>query len=153
MDIRAGVIAAVLLAVAGAFFSVRSGIKTIQYARKLTFYRLRQQRTISGWRLVGLGIFLVMLSGFLAFYGEPVAYTYFPPSPTASVTPSITPIPSITLSPTITSTPTLTETPSVTDTATVTPTPFLPPAIEALFESVVTPNPGAVFSPIQFTRN
>jgi type VI secretion system secreted protein VgrG len=41
----------------------------------------------------------------------------------------------------------------VTDTPTITPTPFIPPAIEALFESVVTPNPNAVFSPLQFTVN
>jgi hypothetical protein len=39
----------------------------------------------------------------------------------------------------------------VTDTPTITPTPFIPPAIEALFESVVTPNPNAVFSPLLFS--
>jgi type VI secretion system secreted protein VgrG len=50
-------------------------------------------------------------------------------------------------------TPTITDTPSVTDTATVTPTPFIPPAIEALFESDITPNPGAVFSQLDFTLN
>ena len=48
-------------------------------------------------------------------------------------------------------TPTITNTPSTTDTPTITPTPFIPPAIEALFESDVTPNPAAIFSPIQFT--
>jgi hypothetical protein len=153
MDIRAGIIAAVLLAAAGAFISVRSGVKTIQYARKLTFYRLRQQRTQSGLRMLGLGVFLLLISLMLAFYGEPVAYQYFPPSPTASLTPTITLVPTITLSPTITLTPTVTDTPSVTDTATITPTPFIPPAIEALFESVTTPNPAAVFSPIQFTED
>jgi hypothetical protein len=49
--------------------------------------------------------------------------------------------------------PTITDTPSVTDTATVTLTPFIPPAIEVLFESEITPNPNAVFSPLQFTLN
>jgi hypothetical protein len=41
----------------------------------------------------------------------------------------------------------------VTDTPTITPTPFVPPAIEALFESEVTPNPNAVFSQLQFTKD
>jgi hypothetical protein len=62
-------------------------------------------------------------------------------------------LPTITLSPTITLTPTITDTPSVTDTPTITPTPFVPPVIEALFVSEVTPNPAAVFSPLQFTRD
>jgi hypothetical protein len=57
----------------------------------------------------------------------------------------------MTLSPTITLTPTITDTPSVTDTPTITPTPYIPPAIEALFSSEVTPNPDAVFSPLQFS--
>jgi len=39
----------------------------------------------------------------------------------------------------------------VTDTPTITSTPFIPPAIEAIFTSEVTPNPNAVFSPLQFT--
>ncbi len=153
MDIHAGIIAAIILAAAGALISVRSGIKTIQYARKLTFYKLRQQRTTSGWRLLGFGILLVLLGAWLAFYGEPTAYQVFPPSPTASLTPTASLVPTITLSPTLTLSPTVTDTPSITDTPTITPTPFLPPAIEALFESVVTPNPAAVFSPLQFTED
>jgi hypothetical protein len=153
MDIHAGVVAAVVLAALGAILTARSGLKTIQYARKLTFYRLRQQRSRSGWRLIGSALILGILGAILAFYGEPVAYQYFPPSPTASLTPTITLVPTMTLSPTITLSPTVTDTPSVTDTPTITPTPFLPPAIEALFESVVTPNPAAVFSPLLFTEN
>jgi type VI secretion system secreted protein VgrG len=60
-------------------------------------------------------------------------------------------VPSLTLSPTITPTPTLTDTPSVTDTATVTTTPFLPIFIEAAFTSIVTPNPEASFSALEFS--
>jgi hypothetical protein len=54
------------------------------------------------------------------------------------------------VSPTITLTPTITDTPLVSDTPTGTPTPYLPLAVEAGFISVVTPNPDAVISPIQF---
>ena len=130
---------------------MRSGLRLIQSARRLTFYRLRRQRNRSGWRLFILGIFLLALSIWLGRFGEPIAYQYFPPSPTISLTPTITPIPSITLTPTITLSPTITNTPSVTDTPTPTSTPFVPPAIEALFSGVVTPNPDAVFSPLQFS--
>jgi type VI secretion system secreted protein VgrG len=80
-----------------------------------------------------------------------MAYVYFPPSPTPSMTPTITPTPTITLTPTITVPPTMTLTPSVSDTPTPTLTPFLPVAIESLFQGEVTPNPDAVFTSIQFS--
>jgi hypothetical protein len=151
MDIRAGIFTTILLAVLAALIFFRGGIRSIQSARKLTFYRLRQQRMSSGWRMLFAGLLLSFFAIWLGRFGEPIAYRYFPPSPTASLTPTITPIPSITLSPTITLVPTITDTPSVTDTPTITPTPFVPPAIEALFQSIVTPNPDAVFSPLQFS--
>jgi hypothetical protein len=151
MDIRAGIFTTILLAVLAALIFFRVGIRSIQSARKLTFYRLREKRMSSGWRMLVAGVLLLLFSVWLGRFGEPIAYRYFPPSPTPSLTPSITPIPSITLSPTITLTPTITNTPSVTDTPTITPTPYVPPAIEALFDSQVTPNPDAVFSPLQFS--
>jgi hypothetical protein len=151
MDIRAGVITAAILAVVGAYFSLRAGLRTIRSARKLTFYRLRVERNIAGWRLVGLTFLLLGFSGWLAVFGQPVVYQYFPPSPTPSVTPTRTEIPTKTVSPTITLTPANTDTPLVTDTLTITPTPFLPLFIEAAFTSIVTPNPEASFSPLQFS--
>jgi hypothetical protein len=151
MDIRAGVITTVILAILIGVLSLRSGIRSIQSARRLTFYRLRRQRNRAGWRLLMFGVFLLAFSIWLGRFGEPIAYQYFPPSPTVSLTPSITPVPSITPTPTITLSPTITNTPSVTDTPTPTSTPFVPPAIEALFSGVVTPNPDAVFSPMQFS--
>ena len=151
MDIRAGIITTIILAVLFALFLLRAGIRSLQSARKLTFYRLRQQRTSRGWRMLVVGTFLLLFSLWLGRFGEPVAYRYFPPSPTPSLTPTITLIPTITLSPTITLTPTITDTPSVTDTPTITPTPYIPPAIEALFDGDITPNPDAVFSPLQFS--
>ena len=151
MDIRAGIITAILLAFLVGIISLRSGILSIQSARRLTFYRLRRQRNRAGWRFLLLGVLLFGLAAWLGRYGEPVAYRYFPPSPTISLTPTITPIPSITLTPTITLSPTITNTPSVSDTPTATSTPFVPPAIEALFKSLITPNPDVVFSPLQFS--
>ena len=151
MDIRAGIFTTVVLAVLFALFLLRMGIRSIQSARKLTFYRLRKQRMSSGWRMLAVGMLLLIFSIWLGRFGEPVAYRYFPPSPTITLTPTITTIPTITLSPTITLTPTITDTPSITDTPTITPTPYIPPAIEALFNGVITPNPDAVFSPLQFS--
>lgn len=151
MDIRAGIFTSIILAVLAALIFFRVGIRSIQSARKLTFYRLRRQRMSGGWRMLVSGVLLLLFAAWLGRFGEPIAYRYFPPSPTASLTPTITPIPSITLSPTITLTPTITDTPSVTDTPTTTPTPYIPLAIEALFESQVTPNPESVFSPLQFS--
>lgn len=151
MDIRSGIITIILLAGLFALILLRVGIGSIQSARKLTFYRLRQQRMSGGWRMLATGVLLLLFAFWLGRFGEPIAYRYFPPSPTQSLTPTITLIPTITLSPTITLTPTITDTPSVTDTPTITPTPYIPPAIEALFDSDVTPNPDAVFSPLQFS--
>jgi hypothetical protein len=151
MDIRAGVITAAILSVLGALWLFRSGIRNLQSARRLTFFRLRQQRVAVGWQLLGGGLLLVVFAFLLVRFGEPVAYRYFPPSPTPTLTPSLTPIPTITMTPTITLSPTITDTPSTTDTPTITPTPYIPPAIEALFESVVTPNGDAAFSPLQFS--
>ncbi|MGD8404204.1 MAG: DUF308 domain-containing protein [Anaerolineales bacterium] len=151
MDIRAGIITTIVLAVLFAIILFRMGIRAIQSARKLSFYRLRQQRMSGGWRMMVIGILLLLFAVWLGRFGEPVAYRYFPPSPTITLTPTISPVPSITLSPTITLTPTITDTPSVTDTPTMTSTPNIPPAIEALFSSDVTPNPDAVFSPLQFS--
>ena len=153
MDIQSGFIAiAVILAVI-ALIIIWSGIHNIQSARRMTFFRLRRQRVAAGWRLLGLAVILVILAIALPVFGEPVAYEYFPPSPTITLTPSITPIPTITLTPSITVTPSITTTPAQTTTFTPTSTPFLPLPVLALFQSKVTPNPQAVFSPIQFTTS
>ena len=151
MDIRAGIITTIILAVLFALLLIRGGIRSIQSARKLTFYRLRQQRMSGGWRMLIVAVLMLLFSAWLGRFGEPVAYRYFPPSPTITLSPTITIVPTMTLSPTITLTPTITDTPSITDTPTITPTPYIPPAIEALFESAVTPNPDSVFSPLQFS--
>ena len=151
MDIRAGIITTIILAVLAALLFFRGGIRSIQSARKLTFYRLRQQRMTGGWRMLIVAVLMLVFAAWLGRFGEPLAYRYFPPSPTLTLSPTITTIPTMTLSPTITLTPTITDTPSVTDTPTITPTPYVPPAIEALFDSAITPNPDAVFSPLQFS--
>ncbi len=153
MDIQSGVIALVLLFVLFAVIGGRSGLLAIQAARKMTFYRLRRQREARGWQILGVSVLLLLLAVLLPIYGLPIAYEYFPPTPVPTLTPTITIVPSITLSPTITLTPTITDTPLVTNTTTASPTPFIPAAIEALFQSSITPNPKVVFSTLQFTTD
>ncbi len=151
VDLQAGTIALVLLFVLFAILSVRGGIRTIQAGRRMTFYHLRKQREASGWRRLGLAVILLLVAVAIPIYGLPVAYQYFPPSPTPSLTPSSTPIPSITISPTITLTPSVTDTPIESSTPTASATPHIPDTIQALFKSTVTPNPDVVFSPLEFT--
>jgi hypothetical protein len=153
VDIQSGVFAVVVLLAILIVISARSGLRTIQLARKMTFYRLRRQREAAGWRLLGLAVLMLVVAIGLPIYGLPIAYEYFPPSPTPSLTPTITVVPTITIYPTITLTPTVTDTPLVTDTPTASPTPFIPAAIQALFQSSVTPNPKVVFSTLQFTTD
>ncbi len=153
MDIHSGFIAIAVILVAIALVSLWSGIRDIQSARKMTFFRLRHQRIAGGWRLFGLALVLAVLAIALPVFGEPVAYQYFPPSPTITLTPSLTPIPTITLTPSITVTPSITFTPAQSATFTPTTTPFLPLPVLALFQSKVTPDPQVVFSSIQFTTS
>lgn len=151
MDIRAGIVVIALFTVIGAFLAIRSAILNYQAARKISFYSLRKRYNQNSIYLFLFAIFLFFFAYWLPTSGEPLVYQVFPPSPTPSLTSTITLTPTITLSPTITETPTLTLTPSVSDTPTLTPTPFLPLAIEALFTGPVTPNPDAVFTAIQFS--
>jgi hypothetical protein len=151
MDIRAGVITVAVFAVIGAYFAMRAAIRAMQAARKLSFYSLRRRHNLNAWRLFFLALLLVGFAWWLPFRGERMIYAYFPPSPTPSLTPTITRTPTTTLTPTITEPPTLTLTPAVSDTPSPTTTPFLPLAIEALFAGPVTPNPDAVFTALQFS--
>jgi hypothetical protein len=152
LDIRTAVQAAIILSVIGIILSIWGGVRSIRKARTLKFFRMRRDRMVHGWRLLFFAIFLALLTFFLRGYAEPIAYSFFPPSPTVTFTPTITLTPSITLTPTVTLTPTITLTPSVSDTPTVTPTPRVPLAIESRFESTTTPNPAAIFSDLVFTE-
>ncbi len=151
MDIRSGVIALVIIAVLFALLTARSALSTLQSARKMTFSRLRRQREAGAWRLLGLAALLILIAVVLPLYGLPFAYQYFPPSPTVTLTPSITPYRTVTLTPTITQTPTVTDTALVSATPTITTTPSLPLAVIALFQSSITPNPATVLSPLNFS--
>lgn len=146
LDIRTGVDTAFWLAVLGIAISLWLGFRFIRSGRKLLYFRKRRELMVQGWRLVFIALGLSIAAFVLSRYAEPVAYRFFPPSPTITLTPTITQTPTITLTPTITETPTITPTPLYTN------TPELPQSIKTQFTSLITPNPEAVFSPLQFSK-
>lgn len=144
LDIQTGVITAVIVILAIALLAVWAGIAAIRAGSRLMYFRKRRDRVVRGWRLIFTGVLLGALALITQRFAEPVAYRFFPPSPTPTLTPTITVTPTITETPTITLTPTITNTPSITD------TPSMPIALETNFESTITPNPTVIFSPISF---
>jgi hypothetical protein len=152
LDIHTAVLTALLISIVLIIITLWSGIRSIRKARTLKFFRMRRDRMVIGWRLILSSLFFIGFAFFLYYFAEPVIYNFFPPTATFTNTPTITPTPTISSTPTISITPSITLTPSETDTPTVTPTPRVPLAIESEFESTITPNPAAVFSPLQFAR-
>jgi hypothetical protein len=153
LDIHSAVVMAVIIISLGAVLSAWRAVRSIRKGRDVIYYRIRHSLVSKGWRTIVFAAGLVLAAILVGTVAEPVVYIYFPPSPTISLTPTITFTPTISLTPTITMTPTITLTPAISDTPTVTGTPFMPPSIQAQFTSSVTPNPAAVFSPLQFARS
>jgi type VI secretion system secreted protein VgrG len=141
----------IILIILGAITSIWSGFRSIKKSRIITYYRLRKQQVYKGVRTLLFAILLAGLAFILGRFGEPLAYVYFPPSPTSSMTPTTSLTLTTSLTPTVSETPTITVTPATSYTPTVTLTPFLPIAIEVQFKSVVTPNPKGIFSPMKFS--
>lgn len=144
---------AVVLAVLGGIISFLVGLRRIRRGRMVAYYRMKNKQVAGGWRTLLFAFFLTGMAVMVRLYAEPAAYRYFPPSPTRSLTPTITLTPTISLTPTITETPTITLTPAKSYTPTITVTPFMPADIKAQFTSVVTPNPESVFSPLTFSTS
>jgi len=152
LDIRTFIQTATALAAFFAALFLLNGIRALRRAATLRFFRLKHEQLVRGWRMIFLALASIGVAFLLPRFGEPAIYRFYPPtatplaSPTATLSPTPSPIPSATLTPTITPTPQYTYTP------TITPTPHVPLAIEAQFTSSVTPDPFAVFSPLQFTQ-
>lgn len=134
----------VLIAV-GMFAAFLSAFRSIKAARSLQFYKKRQDLIERGWRMVALTVILGTGAFFLVKFGEPVAYRYFPPSPTITQTPTITTTPTIT--------PTLrdTYTPTVTLTLQYTYTPSIPDVVQTAIKTPVGVDINSIFSPIEFS--
>ncbi len=151
LDIRTAIQTALIIIAGLVLIFFLQGFRSIRSARHLPFFRMRRDRTIRGWRLMILSVLLASVAFIISRRAEPFLYQYFPPTATVTLTPTITITPTISQTPTITLSPTITPTPAVSNTPTITPTPFVPLAVEARFESTITPNPEAVFSDLTFT--
>ena len=135
----------VVLITVGIIAALITAFRSIRAARALQFYKKRHDLIGRGWRMVGLIILLGAFAFFLVRFGEPVAYQYFPPSPTITKTPTIT------LTPTVTETPRETFTPTITLTLQYTFTPSIPGVVQTAIKTPVGVDTKAVFSPIVFS--
>jgi hypothetical protein len=146
LDIEMAVRTIFVLLLIGTGWILFNAWRNFREARNIPYY-LKRQRIM---RNVGLmffsAFFLILFAFWFNRFAEPIAYTYFPPSPTITYTPTSTFTPTITLTPTITNTPTFTLTPLFTS------IPVIPVIVAEGFSSSFTPNPDAVFSPITFSR-
>lgn len=128
-----------------AFIFLLVAVRSIKAGRKLLFYQKRQILIYRGWRLILFSVFLVGAGLLISRFGEPVVYRYFPPSPTITMTPTVTATPTITLTPSMTFTPTITLTLSQTY------TPSLPEFIQETVQTPIGPDVSAIFSPLSFS--
>lgn len=152
LDIASFISTAAFVAAFFGLYALWRGRVAIRESGELPYHRLRQQRLLHGWSVVVWALAFFGVAAWLLFYGQGVAFAIFPvtPTPSPSATPTLSATPS--LSPTVTFTPS--ETPTLQFTYTPSPTaiPQLPPEVEALFTSQVTPNPNSIFSPLTFAR-
>src|SRR6266498_3111264 len=88
MSISAGIIVLVVLFAIGALLSARAGIRSLQSARSVVFYRTRRARMLAGQQWLVLAFVLFAFTIAFAAFGRPVANQIFPPT--------LTPIPSVT---------------------------------------------------------
>jgi hypothetical protein len=138
-----------LLLVAGVLIAAVLGWIEINRARRLPFFLLRRERISRGWRILLLAALLGASAVVVRLFGRPAAYIIMQPTPSNTPTATKTHTPTITMTPTITLTPSISPTPTITGTPTPTTTPQIPDAITVLFSETVTPNPEAVFSPVE----
>src|SRR5512134_3309290 len=73
MSTSAIVILLVALLAAGGLLAARAGVRSIQRARKVVFYRTRKAYMLAGWQWLLLALVLVSTTVASALFGEPVA--------------------------------------------------------------------------------
>src|SRR5512136_77232 len=99
LDIHTAVITFVALLSLLAAYGIWAGIRSIRKARSLKFFRMRRDRMVSGWRMLFLSVIFIIVAIITRRFAEPLAYHYFPPTITPSLTPTVTFTPTISLTP------------------------------------------------------
>lgn len=112
----------------GALLAAWGGIRSIQSARTVIFYRTRQARMMAGWQLLAVSTVLVFFALGSLFFGKPVVTRLLSPAPLATASPAWTPTPLPTSSQMFLTTPSVSAAPSTTTqgTSTVVSTPTAP---------------------------
>lgn len=136
----------------GTFVLILVGRRGLVEAGKLPYFMLRRSRVARSWRVIILGIAFGLASILTITLGRQAAYVIVPPTPSVTPTMTNTPTATITPIPSITPTASITPIPSITATSTETPTPQLPEEVRILIQETTTPDPEAVFSPIQVAK-
>src|SRR5687768_14757122 len=88
MSTEAIIILLVALLAAGTLLAGRAGIRSIQQARKVVFYRTRNSYMVAGWQWLALALVLLSSTVASAFFGESLANQIFAPSTQTSIVPS-----------------------------------------------------------------
>ena len=138
------VIFIILLIIGGGIFF--TAFRAFQEARRLKFFLKRRELLGRAWKMAFFSVLVITAAFLVNNFAEPLTYQVFQPSPTASLTPTITPTSTIMPTATLTLIPTETEVPEFT------PTPIMPAAISEGFISEITPNPETDFSGLTFAR-
>src|SRR5512146_1379891 len=99
MSTSAIVIFVVALLAAGGLLAARAGVRSIQRARKVVFYRTRKAYMLAGWQWLALALILFSSTVASALFGEPVANQILQPTGVPVDLPLSTPLPSSTLEP------------------------------------------------------
>src|SRR5215217_4197850 len=73
---------------AGTLLAGRAGIRSIQQARKVVFYRTRRSYMLAGWQWLVLALVLLSSTVASALFGEPVANQLLAPSTQTGIVPS-----------------------------------------------------------------
>src|SRR5688500_16244060 len=88
MSIEVIIILLVALLGAGTLLAGRAGIRSIQQARKVVFYRTRRSYMLAGWQWLVLALVLVAFTVASALFGEPRPHQILAASP---LTPGVLP--------------------------------------------------------------
>src|SRR5512147_1236193 len=89
----------VALLATGGLLAARAGIRSLQRARKVVFYRTRKAYMLAGWQWLVLALILFSSTVASALFGEPVASQIFPPTAIPIDLSVSTPPPDATLAP------------------------------------------------------
>ena len=122
-----------------ALIAARAGIRSIQSARKVVFYRTRQARMATGWQWLITSFVLAVIATVIGVFGQPVTNRLFAPAPVPTVVSTSAPIATAPLLPQTADTDTPSATRTLAPTATLLET--IAPPLSPAETATVQPTP------------